>query len=75
MEAEKQKAEICPDPDGAVNKLIGDLQGIGLRGIALRRSAGDGQGFIAPFAASGSAILIRRIRRSCFRADLSINYL
>jgi len=35
VEAEKQKAEICPDPDGAVNKLIGDLQGIGLSGNSL----------------------------------------
>jgi vacuolar iron transporter family protein len=30
VEAEKRKAEICADPDGAVSKLMGDLQGIGL---------------------------------------------
>jgi len=30
VEAEKRKAEISADPDGAVNKLICDLKGIGL---------------------------------------------
>jgi len=35
VEAGKRKAEICADPDGAVNKLVGDLQSIGLSGNCL----------------------------------------
>ena len=32
VKAEKRKIEICRDLEGAVNMLIGDLQGIGLSG-------------------------------------------
>jgi len=35
VEAEQRKDEICRDPDGAVNKLIGDLQGTGLSAASL----------------------------------------
>jgi vacuolar iron transporter family protein len=35
VEAEQRKAEICRDPDGAVNKLIGDLQVSGLSAESL----------------------------------------
>ncbi|MFA6224638.1 MAG: VIT1/CCC1 transporter family protein [Methanoregula sp.] len=41
VEAEKRKIEICRDPEGAVNKLIGNLQGIGLSGNCLEAIRGD----------------------------------
>jgi VIT1/CCC1 family predicted Fe2+/Mn2+ transporter len=35
VEAEQRTPGICRDPDGAVNKMIGDLQGTGLSGVSL----------------------------------------
>jgi vacuolar iron transporter family protein len=35
VEAEQRTAEICRDPEGAVNKLIGDLQDTGLSAASL----------------------------------------